>query len=179
MVRLFVAIDLVESIRERLSELQMPLGIVRGRLTIVNSALLHITLKFLGEVPEKEIPRVISALQSLHYRPYRIEINKISSNNPRRPRVIWAQINDQGETATLAELIDAALEPLGIPRETRPFQGHITIARVKEFHPDIPEAIAPFTSFRAGHMEVARFSLKKSTLTPKGPIYETIAEVFL
>lgn len=182
MVRLFIAIDLNESCRKTLSSLQNPLTGVKGRLAIVDPSLLHITLKFLGEVPEDQIPSIVSALKTISSPPYEIDIRGIASNNPRQPRVIWAEVEDGGRSARLAGMIESILEPLGFPREQRPFRPHITLARVKAFHPDIPgqlKAISQSELPGSASMPVTSFLLKKSTLTPRGPFYETLAEVQL
>jgi len=179
MVRAFVAIDLPASLREAFSFVQEPLRQCSGRLSIVDSPLLHITLKFLGEVPADQVVRVSDQLKTLSFPPFSVSISGISANNPKHPRVIWAVVEDGGKTAALADAVDSAVYNLGFSRETRPFRPHITIARVKEFHPDIARAIAPLSSWAGGEIPVDRILLKKSTLTPKGPIYETISEVLL
>lgn len=179
MVRAFIAIDLPASLQEALSLVQEPLHKAPGRLAIVDPSLLHITLKFLGELSPDQVARVIEELKSLEFPAYPVSIRGISANNPTRPRVIWAKVQDEGKTAALAGLIDSALETIGVSRETRPFRPHITIARVKEFHPGIPAAIFPLSGWIGGEIDVSRIVLKKSTLTPRGPIYETLAEVAL
>ena len=73
----------------------------------------------------------------------------------------------------------AALEPLGFPRERRPFRGHATVARVKVFHPSLLDRLAALPRDGFGTFTVDRFRLKKSTLTPQGPVYEDLAEVVL
>ncbi|MDO9539679.1 MAG: RNA 2',3'-cyclic phosphodiesterase [Methanocalculus sp.] len=179
MVRVFVAIDLLESLREAFSEVHEPLRRTSGRLSIVKPPLLHITLKFLGEVSSDQVHSISNALSSIHIPPYDVTLAGVSADNLRHPRVIWATVEDGGKTALLAEEIDSVLAPLGFPKETRLFRPHITIARVKEYHPDIPEVIASLSSWKGGRMPVSTFVLKKSTLTPRGPIYETITEVSL
>lgn len=177
MVRAFIAIDLPASMQEALSLVQEPLHKAPGRLAIVDPSLLHVTLKFLGEVSPDQVARVIEELKSLEFPAYTVSIRGISANNPNRPRVIWAEVEDEGKTAALAGMIDSALESIGIVCETRPFRPHITIARVKEFHPGISGALLPHSRWRYGEIDVNRIVLKKSTLTPQGPIYETLAEV--
>lgn len=179
MVRAFVAIDLPASLREAFSFVQEPLRECSGRLSIVDPQLLHITLKFLGEVPDDQVSRVSDQLGTLTFPSFSVSITGISANNPKHPRVIWAVVEDGGKTAALADTVDSAVSKLGFSREIRSFRPHITIARVKEYHPDIPHAIAPFSSWNGGEIPVDRILLKKSTLTPQGPIYETISEVLL
>ncbi|HIJ06808.1 RNA 2',3'-cyclic phosphodiesterase [Methanocalculus sp.] len=172
-----MAIDLLPSLREAFSIVQEPLRQCSGRLSIVDPELLHITLKFLGELPAEQVVRVSGELKTLKFPPFSVSITGISANNPKDPRVIWAVVEDGGKTAALAEAVGSVIAPLGFSPETRPFRPHITIARVKEYHPDIPRAIAPFYSWNGGGMPVDRILLKKSTLTPQGSIYETLTEV--
>lgn len=179
MVRAFVAIDLLASLREAFSIVQEPLRQCSGRLSIVDPKLLHITLKFLGELPVDQVVRVSEELKTVTFPPFSISITGISANNPEHPRVIWAVVEDGGKTAALADAVESAIAPLGFSRETRPFRPHITIARVKKYHPDIPRVIAPLSSWDGGRMSVDRIVLKKSILTPQGPVYETISEVQL
>src|SRR5512147_938742 len=121
MVRVFVALELPEEIRNRLSEVQNQLRGCSARLTFVDPALIHITLKFIGEVPEKEIPRLCDALRSVAFRPFPVTIGAVTVNNPKRPFTVWAGVKDCGAGAELFSLVEDALAPLGIPRETRSF----------------------------------------------------------
>ncbi len=73
----------------------------------------------------------------------------------------------------------AALEPLGFPRERRQFRGHATVARVKVFHASLLDRLGALPRDGFGTFTVDRFRLKRSTLTPEGPVYEDLTEVVL
>jgi RNA 2',3'-cyclic 3'-phosphodiesterase len=177
MVRTFVAIDLSPEIRGEIGKVQAELRQCRAKLTLVDPGIVHITIKFLGEVDEQRLAFVSRALQEVHLPPFTIDIAGIGVNNPRRPRVIWAQVCETGQCKTLNERVESALEPLGFAREERPFTAHATIARVREYDQSLEQAIRPHASRQFGQCRISGFSLKKSTLTPKGPVYETIEEV--
>ncbi len=177
MVRTFVAIDLPEEIRERARESQEILRQSGGRLAIVDPANLHITVKFLGEVDPALIEPIIEALRAVRADPFEMTVGYAVCNPPRRPRVIWCDVTDAGESAALARQVDDLLAPLGFPRESRPFRPHVTLARVKAFHPSQCSQAASTHREPLGTCRVESIRLKKSTLTPRGSIYEDLAEV--
>jgi 2'-5' RNA ligase len=179
MVRTFVAIDLTEDIREKARELQEILARSEGRLAIVDPENLHITVKFLGEVEPVQIEPIVEALRAVRAGPFEMTVGHAVCNPPRRPRVIWCDVMDAGESAALAGEVDALLAPLGFSRETRPFRPHATLARVKEFHPSQCREVERMPRGPLGRFRVESIKLKKSTLTPRGPIYEDLAEVTL
>ena len=77
----------------------------------------------------------------------------------------------------IRDRIEEALEPLGIRKESRTFRPHATLARVKRFDSSLLDAIRPMESVGYGNFLVNGFSLKKSTLTPAGAIYEDVMVV--
>lgn len=177
MVRLFVAIDFPEDIRERFRGPQEHLKKSSARLNPVDPALIHMTLKFIGEISNDAVGRISSVLSSVTFSPYDLHITGIGSNNPRQPRVIWCEIADGGGSAALHAKVEDALAPLGIPRDDRPFRPHATLARVKQSDPSLPGWIRAIPPGELGMCTVTEFRLKKSTLTPRGPVYETLLEV--
>ncbi len=177
MVRTFVAIDLPEEIRERARESQEILRRSGGRLAIVDPANLHITVKFLGEVELARIEPIIEALRGASADPFEMTVGCAVCNPPRRPRVIWCDVTDAGESAALARQVDDLLAPLGFPRESRPFRPHVTLARVKAFHPSQCSQVECTPRELLGRCRVESIKLKKSTLTPRGPVYEDLLEV--
>jgi RNA 2',3'-cyclic 3'-phosphodiesterase len=179
MVRLFIAIEIPEEIKSQYAEAQEMIRSSRARLTIVQPADMHITLKFIGEVEGSRLPSITAALQTVTGAPFNIDLESITLNSPRSPRVVWGDVHDPGTCSTLAESIEKTLVPLGIPAEGRRFRPHITLARIRQFHPDIFEEVARISSSCAGSFSVDRFVLKKSDLSPRGPAYTDLLEVRL
>ena len=177
MDRLFIAIELPGNIRESLGSVQAVLKNSSARLTHVDPSIIHVTLKFIGDTPHEKTRAVAEALGKMRAAPLSVRVSGISGNNPRRPRVIWARVEDGGKCGILHAAIEDLLSPLGIPRDDRPFVPHATVARVREFHPDLPGIIRPLSDRGFGEGFVDRVVLKKSTLTFRGPVYEDIAEV--
>jgi 2'-5' RNA ligase len=177
MVRAFVALELSSEIKEQLRTAQDVLRGCQARLTFVEPALIHITAKFLGEVTDQKIPAVMDALRMVRVTPFLATAHKITVNNPSRPHTVWCAIEDSGESGPVFKLIEDALFPLGFTRETRRFTPHATVARVKYPDPSLFAAISQLDNRKYGSCTISGLKLKKSTLTPQGPVYEDLLEV--
>jgi len=177
MARTFLALELSGEIRERLIEAQKVLGGSSARLTFVDPALIHITVKFLGEVDERRLVQVQEAVKKIAFAPFPVTAGCVTVNNPKRPHTVWCSIDDGGNGARLLGLVEAALAPLGFAREERRFTAHATVARVRDFDPSLMKALEQLKGKTYGSCTVGGLKLKKSTLTPRGPIYEDLLEV--
>jgi 2'-5' RNA ligase len=175
-VRCFVAVDLPESMREEVGRLQQKIALEGLRL--VRPELVHVTLKFLGEVPEEMIRPISHALEGVEGRSFRGGVKGMGAFPGRSIRVVWLGL--EGEFESLQQKIEAALRPLGFRRDERGFSPHVTIARVGRPSTEVNRRLAPIINSLAGvdlgSFHVERFLLKKSTLTRGGPIYDDLAE---
>jgi 2'-5' RNA ligase len=102
--------------------------------------------------------------------------------NARRARVIWAGTKEgREELLGLAERVEQACERHGFAREDRPFQGHLTLGRVRE--PVVNErlacAVGELAEEELGEVAVDRVLLMKSDLTPKGASYTRLEQTLL
>ncbi|KQC04626.1 MAG: hypothetical protein APR53_10050 [Methanoculleus sp. SDB] len=179
MVRAFIAIDMPGEIRTRIAEVQAVLAKSDAKITLVDPSIAHITLKFLGEIDARTLDSVEAALGTLSFHPFDMEVSGVSGNSRTHPRVIWATAQDGGMCSKLAGRIEESLAPIGIRRENRQFTPHVTIARVRRFDPSLSGRIDELASSSFGNLLVSTVRLKKSTLTPSGPVYETLMEVTL
>jgi 2'-5' RNA ligase len=174
-VRCFVAVDLPDSMRDEIAKVQREIDLPGVRL--VKPGLIHITLKFLGDVPPSKVDRVAEALKGVKLPAFAAKVGGIGAFPGRSIRVVW--IGAEGEFEGLFRAIEAALTPLGFEREGRKFTSHATIARVGRPSPETTGLLAsklePFREIDLGEFRATEFLLKKSTLTPGGPIYEDIA----
>ena len=177
MVRAFIAVEPSAEIRNQIAAAGQELR-GAGRLSFVSPNLMHITLKFLGEVPESQIQKIAASLDDISAAPYTLHASGISTFG-RPPRVIKAEVHDGGATASLAADVESRMAKLGFKREEKPFSPHITIARVKEYSPVLQPKIATIKERDFGTCDIAAVLLKKSVLTPSGPIYTTIHRVEL
>ena len=177
MVRTFVALELSEAVRGQLKEAQDVLKTSSSRLTFVDPSLIHITVKFLGEVDEKMLQRIKDALKAIPYQPFPVSAGTVTVNNPRRPHTVWCAIDDNGNGERLLSLVEDALSPFGFPRESRRFTPHASVARVKYADPTLVVVLDQLNGRSYGDCTVSGLKLKKSTLTPRGPVYEDLLEV--
>ncbi len=141
MVRTFIALELSGEIRDTLKEAQQVLRGCSARLTFVDPALIHITVKFLGEVDGKKLVQVQDVLKTLSFTPFPVTAGMVTVNNPKRPHTVWCTIDDGGNGQQLLGLIEAGLSPLGFAREDRRFTPHATVARVKSPDPSLFSAL--------------------------------------
>jgi 2'-5' RNA ligase len=178
-MRLFCGLDLPEDVRERLERLLMHLR-PAAHLKWVPVYNLHLTLKFIGEWREEKLPELEAALRSIPKRPaIPLDVRGLGwYPNGRNPRVFWASVEGGDALPALARDIEAALEPLGIAKETRAFTGHLTLARIKEPVPleALRDAIAKIGPADFGAFSVDCFYLFRSQPGSAGSIYTKLSE---
>ncbi|MGB9617928.1 MAG: RNA 2',3'-cyclic phosphodiesterase [Desulfomonilaceae bacterium] len=136
MVRCFVALELPEEVKSFVAAVAAELRLKIKDAKWVSVQGMHLTLKFLGDVPSGAIPAVGKALEEPFAvrGPIQLKVQGLGCfPNMKRPRVIWLGITDsQSALQPLVQKIEDALVPLGIPRETRSFKPHLTLARMKD-----------------------------------------------
>ncbi len=174
-MRCFVAVELPLPMREEIGRLQS--RIATDGLRLVRPELVHVTIKFLGDVPPEKVRLVAEALGKVKAAPFPARVLGMGAFPGKAVRVVWL-----GLTGNFQELylnVEQALKPLGFAPEARGFSAHVTLGRVgrpsAEMNRLLGERIADFSSTDLGSFNVDRFYLKKSTLTAGGPIYEDLA----
>ena len=179
-VRAFVAVDVDARLRQQVARVQNALGPAVSGAKWVEPRLCHLTLKFLGYVPEPQLGDIAAACRRAAggNRPFELRFRGIGGfPRLRGARVLWMGL-EHGE-APLREL-QAALErelvPLGFPPEDRPFSPHLTLARFKA-SARLEDLAQPFERQRFGTVPIAGVQLMRSVLSPKGPEY-TVLESF-
>jgi RNA 2',3'-cyclic 3'-phosphodiesterase len=177
MVRAFIALELSREIRESIAEAQHQLRGCYARMTFVDPAQIHITAKFLGEIDLPTLEKVKAAITGIPCAPFPVTVGKVTLNNPRRPQTIWCEVSDAGRGGDLLARIDNVLVPLGCEPETRRFLPHATLARIKSTDPSLFAALKRIGDRGFGSCTISGMSLKKSTLTPQGPVYDNLLEV--
>lgn len=181
-VRSFVSVDLDEpSVRERITSAQKGLEQTRAQLKLVDPQIMHLTLRFLGEIPQAAVENVKNAMDGLRFPSFEVEFYGLGAfPNLKRISVVWVGMKRGHERLDeIFHQLEPKLRQMGLPADNKGFSPHLTIARVKSGLNK--EALADYVSSMAdqdfGTMPVRTVRLKKSTLTPKGPIYATIHEV--
>jgi 2'-5' RNA ligase len=177
-MRLFVALEIPSTVRENLAELLKALRSMSPQIRWVRPENLHVTLKFIGEVPETKLATIRIALASARSdQPVALEFRGLGFfPNEKHPRVFWAGIEASPNLKTLAADIDAATEKLGIPAEKRPFSPHLTLARFES--PGLPEKLRASIQENVrrdfGALRTTYFHLIESKLKPSGAEYTTL-----
>jgi 2'-5' RNA ligase len=182
-VRLFVAIDISESTRAELRKVQQALeqrltsARKPPRVTWVADDRAHVTLQFIGEVPEATADRVRAALAPpLAHAPYDLVFRGTGTfPNHRRPRVVWiGAVAGQEQSARVAAEVHRRLDPIVGAGGDRAFRPHLTVARVKEATPfDWETALGSVAAGRTVS-RIDHVTLYQSRTSPKGPTYTAL-----
>ncbi len=183
-LRLFVAVDLPEQVREELGRVQEELRRHDlSHLRWVRPPGIHLTLKFLGETPAGRVAAITEALAgATRGRPgFRLALGAPGTfGGRRRPRVLWLDsIGDIDRLRGLQAAVEEALVEVGFPSEERGFSPHLTLARVPQPAPPgtaerIEQALRAMSPPRA-EFDVREVVLMRSTLQPGGAVYERLA----
>lgn len=178
--RTFIAVELDDDIRQRLVSLQESLGRVVTDVKWVEPQNLHVTLLFLGEVDDRELPRVCRVVQDeLSERPaFSLSVEHVGCfGNARRPRTLWVGVGEGVEELTeIHDALEIPMQDLGYRREERRFQPHITLGRVKGDRPSdaLPAELDKRAEWTAGTQEVGEILIMGSELRKDGPVYVVI-----
>jgi 2'-5' RNA ligase len=185
---------MAEPIREALSALIGDLRRVNAPVKWVEAQNIHLTLKFIGSVPDASVARTIEILRACAsgIAPFSLDVNGAGGfPDLKRPKVVFVCAVDQPPVAAeLARRLNEQMAEVGAERDDRPYQNHITLGRVRPSRTsgskDEPRHLAQLTqrleslqgkSF--GSMEVSEVTLIESKLTPAGPIYSPVERVRL
>ncbi len=180
-MRAFIAVDIDKpEIVSRLRLLEEELQQLKVKMKLVEPENFHITLRFLGEIPDFTVSDIRSrVLPSLRFRPFVVKLSGFGAfPSATNARVLWVGISEGfDQLKSIRDQLDSLLRQAGIRFEEEEFSPHITLARLKERGgAAVAKFIMDHSSYEIGEMIVNSVRLKKSTLTPRGPIYETIAE---
>lgn len=171
-MRAFIAIDFPDEIKKELIKVQEQFrDIIKAKF--VEPENFHLTLKFLGELSDYQVNQVKNVLKKIKFKKFQATLGSCGFFSTSFIRVLWVALEPRDKFFELHKKIEEVLSELKIKKEEK-FESHVTLARIKsvkkeEFLKKIREVKVKPLSF-----EVVNFSLKKSTLTQKGPIYEDI-----
>jgi 2'-5' RNA ligase len=181
-LRTFIAVDIGKPIRDRAVALQEKLAQTSGAVKWVEPENLHVTLLFLGEVDDREVPTIcrVVAEQTLLHPAFPLSIERVGCfPNARRPRILWIG-GGQGtqELCALHDGLEPPLLDLGCyRREERKYTPHITLGRVRGERPadQLPAALAKHAGWQGGQTVVSEILVMSSELNPQGPIYTVLS----
>lgn len=184
-MRCFVAVNLPEDERAAAYEAAAPLR--RSDLPVrwVRADGLHVTLKFLGDVPEEREAEIAAALDAVvgRARPFAVTVGGVGTfPSSTRPRVVWLGVEQHPALELLANDVETALAPLGFASELRPFRPHVTLGRARQGAR--PSAFKTFETLATrvaydGVAQVESVDLMESVLGPDGATYRVRHRSFL
>lgn len=178
-IRAFIAMEINDpTIVARARDIQSEFTGDMGKHKFVELENMHVTLKFLGNIGNPVARKIYQILQGLGTIPeggFDVTVRRVGQFGG---RVLWVGIDDPADiiAKTAARIDDELLKLLGIPREKRPFEGHMTLARVKFLNNKklFQDRVARLREAELGKQHISAVLLKQSRLTPKGPIYTTL-----
>ena len=186
-IRTFIALDLGKPIRDKAVALQESLARSGADVKWVEEENLHVTLLFLGEVDDRELPDVCRAVADgcEGRRGFAMSVEGVGCfPNPRRPRVVWIGIgNGVQEVVALHDALEEKLLELGCyRREERQYTPHITLGRVKRDDSptdELASLLAKKANWQAGEVAVREVLVMSSELTRDGPVYTVLSRAKL
>ncbi|MBN1511252.1 MAG: RNA 2',3'-cyclic phosphodiesterase [Phycisphaerae bacterium] len=176
-VRLFIAVELNDAVRRRLADIQAELDDVRACIKWVKPENAHLTLVFIGDVPDAMAAPIAGVMDRVaaDTRPFALRLAGAGFfGRSRAPRVLW--IGARGDLAAVTGLqarLAEALQELELALDPRPYRPHLTLGRVKgpSRGSELVQRLTSLQDAPCGTLDVRRIALIKSTLHPQGPVY--------
>jgi len=189
-MRCFIAVNINEYITAKLGEVARRImsqcSINQGDVKWVDPKVMHLTLKFLGDIPNERSVDVCNAVESAceKHDIFEIEIAGVGCFGGRSARVLWVGTERGSEQlGLLAADIDEQLAEAGFSPENRKFNGHLTLGRVKNFAAGVKLANIceqqEYKKFNAGTCFVDSVTVYQSELTQTGPVYTVVGNYIL
>lgn len=182
-MRLFIAIDIPENIKEKILEIQRRLDKKEFDIKFVELENLHITLKFLGEVHEDKINEIKERVYKIAKNFYKFKINLQGFGyfgSEKYIKVLWIDVKDNKEKLIkLMNLLNRELE--NIKMENYPLNPHLTVGRVRsgKNKEKLLFIVKNLHNVKIGEVYVKEIKLKQSILTKHGPVYKDIERFVL
>ena len=180
-IRSFLAFDIEsDTVLNRLAAAQRQLFQTGADLKLVEPQNIHITVRFLGNITPAMAEKIFDEMKKLQFTPFTVQIKGLGAfPNPHYSRVIWAGITTGADQL---ESVYSQLEPrlrgLGFTPDSKGFSPHLTIARVRSGRnkQQLAKFIIENANYEFGTVNAKCLRLKKSDLTPRGPVYSTLKE---
>lgn len=180
-IRTFVAVEVDEASRRELARLLTSFRASQADVKWVSPENLHLTLKFLGDIPPEAIGEVVGRLDQVSrgVKPFRLRLGGLGAfPTGAAPRVVWVGVTEgRAELSALAAKVEEALADSAARREERPFSAHLTLGRVRSprNRERLQATMSRLKDFAGPGATVNRMVLFSSDLRPTGPIYTPIA----
>lgn len=181
-IRSFIAFEINnQSVLQRFTDAQNQLTKTGADLKPVAPQNIHITMRFLGDISPNMVDTIHESMKKVSFSAFDCEVRGLGAfPDVRYPRVVWAGIRKgANDLRSVFEQLEPDLRQLGFPADSKGFSPHLTLARVKTGRnkAELARCIQDLADFDFGVVRADCLRLKKSVLTPKGPIYSTLKEV--
>jgi RNA 2',3'-cyclic 3'-phosphodiesterase len=184
-MRLFIAIEIPDEIKKEMIKVQEQLRKANIDASWPRTEGMHLTLKFLGEVPETKIAEIVSGLQTAAegIGQFRLEVKGVGTfPNPRNARVVWIGFSgDIGRLTKLQGAVEDAMVRIGLARDERKFTAHLTLGRIKNIRSRDQwlAVLAEIKDRSLPGFDAATVSLMQSELKPSGAVYTEMGKIEL
>lgn len=181
MLRSFIAFDIENDlVLKRMTKAQAFLTKSGADLKLVEPKNIHVTLRFLGDVASNTVDKILEEMKAVQFIPFNVKIQGVGAfPTSRHARVVWAGISEgANELRSISSQLEPRLLRLGFSPDSKGFSPHLTIARVRTGRnkAELSSIIEENSDFEFGTIKAECLRLKRSVLTPKGPIYSTLGE---
>jgi len=178
-VRVFLSIDIEDqALLPLISQTQSKLDTSLAKMKLVKIENIHFTMNFFGDTSLTRIDEIESCLNRIKIEPFEIMVHGVGAfPTKRKPRVIWIGVTQNADCIRSLKMeIDSHLKELGYKPERKNFTPHATIARIRYIKDaeKLATNLESLANQSIGPMTVSKISMKKSTLTSSGPVYETL-----
>lgn len=179
-IRAFLAIDLDDDLKPKINKIIREFKQIDANIKYVDLQNLHFTLKFFGDIDTEGIDIIAEKIEKVikDFDSFNIKIKGCGAfPNKNRIKVIWVGLDEDEILKNLHDRLDKEFHAIGFDLDKK-FSSHLTIGRMRSAKgkDKVKEILETFDDVDIGTMEVNSIILKKSTLTPKGPIYEDLIE---
>lgn len=179
--RTFLALDLDHGVRKQLADVASQLDTVEAVVRWTRMDLLHVTIKFLGDVRDEDLAEVCDVARHIasQIEPFDFAVERIISAPPHgHMRMVWVGIDDlTGRMAHLHRLLDQAYATMGFKAENRCFRPHLTLGRIKSGKRvlQLRQAVTTMSEMKFGIQDADELIVYSSHLSPEGPTYTALA----
>jgi 2'-5' RNA ligase len=181
-LRTFLAVPLGQDVSEAIVSLRNDLISILPDVRWVAPGTMHLTIKFFGDTPSRDIDKIKTAMQSSQkkLKAFETDISGLGAfPSLSRPRVIWLGVKNQGAFKRLHAALEEDLSQVGFERDERPFSPHLTLGRAKKPIPSAEKLLEKYRHVYCGKMNADRLVLFESRLNPKGAVHLPLFSISL
>jgi 2'-5' RNA ligase len=185
MIRAFIALTPPVTLQQSFADVQAALQRLSLAFRWVKPAQVHLTLKFLGDIPPERIDPIAHAMQQTvtTLAPFTVSLRGLGCfPSPTHPRALWMGVQAAPDTLQPLHLrLETALAPLGFTPDNRPFRPHLTLARGQQRvnSRQLTTVLEAYRDRHFGDMLVEHVSLLQSQLHRDGAVYTMLRSVSL